>query len=154
MEPGVVLAEQCSQRWFSLFRCWKTKWVCEITHIIGWLLSKSCDLFSISQLCKTAEQHPEILFLKVNFDENKSLCKSLNVKVLPYFHFYRGADGQVESFSCSLAKVSSCNPLLSFISKAGYSSHCIVIVLVIVASSKSNSRFCKHFCSSRNWERL
>ncbi|KAL1202935.1 Thioredoxin-like 2-1 [Cardamine amara subsp. amara] len=56
------------------------------------------------KLCKTAKEHPEILFLKVNFDENKSLCKSLNVKVLPYFHFYRGADGQVESFSCSLAK--------------------------------------------------
>ncbi|CAH8275308.1 unnamed protein product [Arabidopsis lyrata] len=56
------------------------------------------------KLCKTAKEHPEILFLKVNFDENKSLCKSLNVKVLPYFHFYSGADGQVESFSCSLAK--------------------------------------------------
>ncbi|VVB11479.1 unnamed protein product [Arabis nemorensis] len=56
------------------------------------------------KLCKTAQEHPEILFLKVNFDENKSLCKSLNVKVLPYFHFYRGAEGQVESFSCSLAK--------------------------------------------------
>ncbi|XP_010433541.1 PREDICTED: thioredoxin-like 2-1, chloroplastic [Camelina sativa] len=56
------------------------------------------------KLCKTAKEHPDILFLKVNFDENKSLCKSLNVKVLPYFHFYRGADGQVESFPCSLAK--------------------------------------------------
>ncbi|CAH8317899.1 unnamed protein product [Eruca vesicaria subsp. sativa] len=56
------------------------------------------------KLCKTAEEHPEILFLKVNFDENKSLCKSLNVKVLPYFHLYRGSDGQVDSFSCSLAK--------------------------------------------------
>ncbi|GLT98665.1 hypothetical protein SLE2022_161600 [Rubroshorea leprosula] len=56
------------------------------------------------KLCKTAEVHPEILFLKVNFDENKPMCKSLNVKVLPYFHFYRGADGLLESFSCSLAK--------------------------------------------------
>ncbi|XP_021279550.1 thioredoxin-like 2, chloroplastic [Herrania umbratica] len=56
------------------------------------------------KLCKTAEEHPEIIFLKVNFDENKPMCKSLNVKVLPYFHFYRGADGQLESFSCSLAK--------------------------------------------------
>ncbi|KAF5945615.1 hypothetical protein HYC85_015843 [Camellia sinensis] len=56
------------------------------------------------QLCKTAAEHPEILFLKVNFDENKPMCKNLNVKVLPYFHFYRGADGQLDSFSCSLAK--------------------------------------------------
>ena len=59
------------------------------------------------QLCKTAVEHPDILFLKVNFDENKPMCKSLNVKVLPYFHFYRGADGQLESFSCSLAKVNN-----------------------------------------------
>ncbi|XP_054785546.1 thioredoxin-like 2, chloroplastic isoform X1 [Prosopis cineraria] len=56
------------------------------------------------KLCRTAEDHPEIVFLKVNFDENKPMCKSMNVKVLPYFHFYRGADGQLESFSCSLAK--------------------------------------------------
>lgn len=34
------------------------------------------------------------------------MCKRLNVRVLPYFHFYRGADGQLEAFSCSLAKVS------------------------------------------------
>ncbi|KAH8482332.1 hypothetical protein Peur_068169 [Populus x canadensis] len=56
------------------------------------------------KLCRTAEEHPEILFLKVNFNENKPMCRSLNVKVLPYFHFYRGAHGQLESFSCSLAK--------------------------------------------------
>ncbi|XP_044463703.1 thioredoxin-like 2, chloroplastic [Mangifera indica] len=56
------------------------------------------------KLCRTAKEHPEILFLKVNFDENKPMCKSLNVKVLPFFHFYRGAHGQLEAFSCSLAK--------------------------------------------------
>ncbi|CAN8230064.1 unnamed protein product [Cochlearia groenlandica] len=56
------------------------------------------------KLCKTAVENSDILFLKVNFDENKPMCKSLNVKVLPYFHFYRGVDGQLESFSCSLAK--------------------------------------------------
>ncbi|XP_073307935.1 thioredoxin-like 2, chloroplastic isoform X2 [Primulina huaijiensis] len=54
------------------------------------------------KLCRTADEHPDIVFLEVNFDENKTLCKSLNVKVLPQFHFYRGADGL--SFSCSLAK--------------------------------------------------
>nr|XP_016489039.1 PREDICTED: uncharacterized protein LOC107808982 [Nicotiana tabacum] len=40
----------------------------------------------------------------MNFDENKSLCKTLNVRILPYFHFYGGADGLLDSFSCSLAK--------------------------------------------------
>jgi hypothetical protein len=78
------------------------------------------------QLCRTAEDHPEILFLKVNFDENKPMCKSLNVKVLPYFHFYRGAHGQLESFSCSLAKVSTSSSssfflMLVFICQHSYS---------------------------------
>jgi len=56
------------------------------------------------RLCRTALENPDILFLKVNFDENKPMCKRLNVKVLPSFHFYRGADGLLVAFSCSLAK--------------------------------------------------
>ncbi|XP_051113793.1 thioredoxin-like 2, chloroplastic [Andrographis paniculata] len=56
------------------------------------------------KLCRTAAEHPDIVFLKVNFDENKPMCKKLNVKVLPYFQFYRGADGLLDEFSCSLAK--------------------------------------------------
>ena len=62
-------------------------------------------LFQWYQLCRTALENPDILFLKVNFDENKPMCKRLNVKVLPFFHFYRGADGLLVAFSCSLAKV-------------------------------------------------
>ncbi|VFQ87972.1 unnamed protein product [Cuscuta campestris] len=65
------------------------------------------------KLCMLAEEHPEILFLKVNFDENKSLCKSLNVKVLPFFQFYRGANGLVDSFSCSLAKLQKLKDAIS-----------------------------------------
>jgi thiol-disulfide isomerase/thioredoxin len=45
------------------------------------------------------------LYPKVNINENKSMCKSLNIKVLPFFHFYRGAEGCIDSFSCSLSKV-------------------------------------------------
>ncbi|GER35978.1 atypical CYS HIS rich thioredoxin 2 [Striga asiatica] len=37
------------------------------------------------------------------------MCKNLNVKVLPYFNFFRGADGQLEAFPCSLAKITSCS---------------------------------------------
>ncbi|KAI3936234.1 hypothetical protein MKW98_026414 [Papaver atlanticum] len=61
----------------------------------------SCTTFSF---CRIAQEHKDIVFLKVDFDNNKPMCKSLNVKVLPFFHFYRGADGLLESFSCSLAK--------------------------------------------------
>eukprot|EP00250_Pteridium_aquilinum_P015451 c22585_g1_i1 orf=504-1166(-) len=57
------------------------------------------------KLCKLAAEYPDVVFVKINFDENKALCKSLNVKVLPYFHFYRGASEQLESFSCSIAKL-------------------------------------------------
>lgn len=65
------------------------------------------------KLCQIAAEHPEIEFLKVNFDENKTMCKSLNVKVLPFFHFYRGADGQLDSFSCSLTKLGKLKDAIS-----------------------------------------
>lgn len=58
------------------------------------------------KLCKLAAEHPDVEFVKVNFEENKPMCKSLNIKVLPYFHFYRGTEGLLESFSCSLSKLS------------------------------------------------
>ncbi|KAG0578448.1 hypothetical protein KC19_4G023600 [Ceratodon purpureus] len=57
------------------------------------------------KLCKLAAEHLNVEFLKVNFEENKPMCKSLNIKVLPYFHFYRGAEGRVDDFSCSLSKL-------------------------------------------------
>jgi len=57
------------------------------------------------KLCKTAAEHLDVEFMKVNFEENKPMCKSLNIKVLPYFHFYRGSEGRVDAFSCSLAKL-------------------------------------------------
>jgi hypothetical protein len=85
------------------------------------------------QLCRTAEDHPEILFLKVNFDENKPMCKSLNVKVLPYFHFYRGAHGQLESFSCSLAKVSTSSSSFFFFNA------CLYLSTIILNSRSSSS---------------
>jgi hypothetical protein len=69
-------------------------------------------LLQWNQLCRAALENPDILLLKVNFDENKPMCKRLNVKVLPFFHFYRGADGLLEAFSCSLAKVWSPHLLL------------------------------------------
>jgi len=72
-------------------------------------------LFSyiIFQLCRTAKENPDIIFLKVNFDENKPMCKRLNVRVLPFFHLYRGAEGQLDAFSCSLAKVN--NSVINFL---------------------------------------
>ncbi len=73
--------------------------------VVVLLLTMTLFLMYIIQLCKLAEENPDVEFLKVNFDENKPMCKSLNIKFLPYFHFYRGAEGCLEGFSCSLAKV-------------------------------------------------
>lgn len=57
------------------------------------------------KLCQLANEHPDIVVLKINFDDNKAIAKALNVRVLPYFVFYRGAEGQLDAFSASLSKV-------------------------------------------------
>ena len=57
------------------------------------------------KLIQMAEENESIVLLKVNFDENKQMSKSLGVKVLPYFMLYRGALGKVAQFSASISKV-------------------------------------------------
>jgi len=57
------------------------------------------------KLCKIATAYPDVVFVKLNFDDNKDLCKSLGVKVLPYFKLYRGTEGCVAQFSASIAKI-------------------------------------------------
>ncbi|KAL5722884.1 hypothetical protein ACHQM5_006344 [Ranunculus cassubicifolius] len=57
------------------------------------------------KICQFAELNPNALFLKVNYEELKPMCYSLNIHVLPFFRFYRGADGRVCSFSCTNATI-------------------------------------------------
>ncbi|KAL4422423.1 hypothetical protein ABPG75_008620 [Micractinium tetrahymenae] len=57
------------------------------------------------KLMKLMEERPDVLLLAVNFDENKTLVKALGVKVLPYFMFYRGAQGKLEGFGASAKKL-------------------------------------------------
>eukprot|EP00240_Pyramimonas_obovata_P013172 CAMPEP_0118928202 /NCGR_PEP_ID=MMETSP1169-20130426/5509_1 /TAXON_ID=36882 /ORGANISM="Pyramimonas obovata, Strain CCMP722" /LENGTH=234 /DNA_ID=CAMNT_0006870125 /DNA_START=157 /DNA_END=861 /DNA_ORIENTATION=- len=57
------------------------------------------------KLEQLASQHPEIIFMKVDFDANNAMCKQLGVKVLPFIHCYRGASGRVSTFSCSISKI-------------------------------------------------
>lgn len=64
-------------------------------------------MYFFAQICQIAEQNPDVLFLQVNYEEHKSMCYSLHVHVLPFFRFYRGAQGRVSSFSCTNATVSS-----------------------------------------------
>ncbi|KAK9289586.1 hypothetical protein L1049_007742 [Liquidambar formosana] len=57
------------------------------------------------KICQLAEMNPEVQFLQVNYEEHKSMCYSLNVHVLPFFRFYRGAHGRLCSFSCTNATI-------------------------------------------------
>ncbi|XVF42474.1 hypothetical protein PTKIN_Ptkin01aG0365900 [Pterospermum kingtungense] len=57
------------------------------------------------KICQLAEMNPDVQFLQVNYEEHKSMCYSLNVHVLPFFRFYRGAQGRVCSFSCTNATI-------------------------------------------------
>ncbi|MCD7466397.1 hypothetical protein HAX54_003049 [Datura stramonium] len=57
------------------------------------------------KMCQLAEMNPDVQFLQVNYEEHKSMCYSLNVHVLPFFRFYRGAEGRVCSFSCTNATI-------------------------------------------------
>ncbi|KAJ0078995.1 hypothetical protein Patl1_22993 [Pistacia atlantica] len=57
------------------------------------------------KICQLAEMHPDVQFLQVNYEEHKSMCYSLNVHVLPFFRFYRGAHGRLCSFSCTNATI-------------------------------------------------
>ncbi|KAL4031131.1 hypothetical protein IC575_009404 [Cucumis melo] len=57
------------------------------------------------KICQFAEMYPDIQFLQVNYEEHKSMCYSLGVHVLPFFRFYRGAQGRLCSFSCTNATI-------------------------------------------------
>ncbi|XP_077241199.1 thioredoxin-like 1-1, chloroplastic [Tasmannia lanceolata] len=57
------------------------------------------------KICQFAEQNPDVQFLQVNYEDHKSMCYSLNVHVLPFFRFYRGAHGRLCSFSCTNATI-------------------------------------------------
>ncbi|KAH7529049.1 thioredoxin-like 1-2, chloroplastic [Ziziphus jujuba] len=57
------------------------------------------------KICQFAELNPNALFLKVNYEELKTMCHGLNIHVLPLFRFYRGANGRLCSFSCTNATI-------------------------------------------------
>ncbi|KAJ4796469.1 Thioredoxin [Rhynchospora pubera] len=57
------------------------------------------------KMYQIAEAHQEVIFLKVNQQVHKSLCKTIIAPVVPFFQFYRGAQGRLCSFSCTLATI-------------------------------------------------
>jgi thiol-disulfide isomerase/thioredoxin len=57
------------------------------------------------KLVKIAAANPEVRFVTINFEHAKPLCKSLGVKVLPYFIVYKGREGKVAEFTASISKI-------------------------------------------------
>ncbi|KAJ0978096.1 hypothetical protein J5N97_013570 [Dioscorea zingiberensis] len=47
------------------------------------------------KICQLGELNPETQFLKVNYEELKPMCHKLHIHVLPFFKFYRGAQGHL-----------------------------------------------------------
>uniref|UniRef100_A0A803Q3Y8 Thioredoxin domain-containing protein n=1 Tax=Cannabis sativa TaxID=3483 RepID=A0A803Q3Y8_CANSA len=64
-----------------------------------------CRALHPKVICQMAEMNPDVQFLQINYEEHKSMCYSLNVHVLPFFRFYRGAHGRLCSFSCTNATI-------------------------------------------------
>ncbi|KAM7471421.1 hypothetical protein LguiA_009604 [Lonicera macranthoides] len=57
------------------------------------------------KICQLAESNSNAVFLKVNYEELKTMCHCLHIHVLPFFRFYRGAEGRLCSFSCTNATI-------------------------------------------------
>lgn len=68
-----------------------------------WCGSCKALFHKMKKICK---EHSDVRFVLLNFEENRKLAKGLGIKVLPFFHFYRGADGKVEELTASISKIS------------------------------------------------
>ncbi|EPS71666.1 hypothetical protein M569_03093, partial [Genlisea aurea] len=72
------------------------------------------------KICQLAESNPNTIFLKVNYDNHKPMCHALNIHVLPFFRFYKGAEGRVSSFSCTNATIKKFKDALAKHGSEGY----------------------------------
>lgn len=57
------------------------------------------------KICQLAESNPSAIFLKVNYEELRTMCQCLHIHVLPFFRLYRGSEGRLCSFSCTNATI-------------------------------------------------
>ena len=48
----------------------------------------------------------DVEFFDLMFDNNKKLCKSLGIKILPYMEIVDGSRGKVDGFTCGPSKLS------------------------------------------------
>lgn len=55
---------------------------------------------------RLADDFPQIEFHEILFDNNKKLCKRLNIKILPYMEIVAGSKGKIDGFTCGPSKIS------------------------------------------------
>ena len=67
-----------------------------------WCGSCKALFHKLKKICK---ENDDVKFVLLNFEDNRKLAKGLGIKVLPYFHFYRGSDGKVEEMTASISKI-------------------------------------------------
>lgn len=72
------------------------------------------------KICQLAGLNPNAIFLQVNYEELKPMCHSLQVHVLPFFRFYKGPEGKLCSFSCTIATIKKFKDALSKYRTDGY----------------------------------
>ena len=80
----------------------KADQLCVVDFFAPWC--RACKAL-FPKFCRLCRENPDVRFLAINFDENKGLARGLGVKVLPFFHFYRGAEGRVDAFTASISKI-------------------------------------------------
>ena len=66
---------------------------------------RACKAMS-PKFVRVAEDWPDIEFHEILFDDNKKLCKSLGIKILPFMEIVAGTKGKVEGFTCGPSKIS------------------------------------------------
>lgn len=49
---------------------------------------------------RLARQFRNVVFVKMDYERNKDLCKRLGIIMMPTFIFYHGALGEIDKFSC------------------------------------------------------
>ncbi|GAB2289669.1 hypothetical protein Dimus_023976 [Dionaea muscipula] len=74
--------------------------------IVGFYSPRCGDCRALRpKVCQLAEANPDGIFLQINHENLKPMCYALHVHVLPFFRFYRGAEGRLCSFSCTISTI-------------------------------------------------
>merc|ERR1712216_203037 len=102
-EKGMTLIEDKDQYDALIADATKENRIVVIKFFASWC--RACKAMA-PKIDTISEEWADIEFYEIMFDNNKKLCKSLGIKVLPFIEIVAGTNGKVESFSCGPSKIS------------------------------------------------